>query len=211
MNLITTTAAQWREIFQKHLTWALSQPVRNSGTPRWDNGLAIIGIRMNSTTENYVRGKHDFNDYLVLVHGGVVTVFQCTTDPADTNENPLGDAHLLEGCWDAYVRGYHKTQDRRALVQRTNPVVVTRTNSKGQVTKQFDRGYFGINIHNAAGWGKPSAGCTVLMPTGGLMQRDTNYLRFRDILNAAPDVPSRTYCLMNVKQLEAYTGASFYD
>jgi hypothetical protein len=117
--------------------------------------------------------------------------------------NPRGIAHLNEGCWDAYVRGCHKSRRRRALVQRTNVVRVTRTDRKGNVLVH-DWGYFGINIHNAAGLRRPSAGCTVLKPDRGFLMRDANYRRFAALLHAAPDRPSRTYCLMNREQLAGY-------
>ncbi len=201
------TVDTWRDLFSKHLDWA-KQNKRVSGAPKWDEGgLNAIGVRMNPINRFYVKDKEAWNDYLVLILDETRTLFNCTVDPAVVHENPKGIAHLLEGCWDSYVRGFHKSKNRRALVQRTNPVRVVRTDGKGKILME-DWGYFGINIHNASGVLRPSAGCTVIQPKGGFMIEDENYRRMRDIINAAPDRPSRTYCLMNHTQLADYMGIS---
>jgi hypothetical protein len=204
------TMMDWRDVFTQHLRWS-EKTGRTSGSPQWDpDGLNVIGVRMNPVTSFYVRGKQDWNDFLVLVdtreiavrENRTVTVLRATVDPADVRENPKGIAHLAEGCWDAYVRGRHKAPWRMALVQRTAPVLVIRTTPQGKVTVH-ERGYFGINIHNAMGLGKPSAGCTVIMPEK-IGMRDRNWLRFRDILAEAPDRPSRTYCLVSHEHMQQY-------
>jgi hypothetical protein len=197
------SAADFYDAFAKHLHWSRANN-RISGTPQWDaSGLNIIAVRMNALECFYIKGREDWNDHLFLIQGDTVHHIACTVDPAKVRVNPRGIAHLNEGCWDAYVRGYHKSRKRRALVQRTNPVRVTRTDNIGNV-QMHEWGFFGINIHNAAGLKRPSAGCTVLKPERGFMLRDANYRRFAQILNAAPDRPSRTYCLMNAQQCTAY-------
>jgi hypothetical protein len=163
---------------------------------------------MNPFTDFYVRGKSDFNDYLIMcwrdAQGEHVRVFACTTDPAHTNENPKGVAHLAEGCWNSYVRGTHKATWRTALVQSAGPVMVYRTDHQGKILCT-DRGYFGINVHNAAGFGKPSAGCTVLMPAGRILgMGDKNFAEYKAILKAAPDRPSRTYTLVSARRMAQY-------
>lgn len=197
------THQDWRDIVAKHLYWS-KQANRFHGDPKWDEGgLQIIGVRMNAIENFYVRGKEAFNDFLVLILNQKVHVFACTTDPAHVDVNPRGVAHLCEGSWDSYVRGAHKAPWRRALVQRAGPVRVVRTNQAGKVLMQ-ETGYFGINIHNAAGFNKPSAGCTVLKPAGVLGVGDRNFKEFKETLQSAPDRKSRTYFLMNRSQLESY-------
>lgn len=196
----------WKKVFAHQLAWAKQTPAeRMSGEPYWDDhGLNVLAVRMNANTDFYLRGKDDFNDFLIFAQDGKVTVFECTTDPAHTNENPKGVAHLAEGCWDAYVRGSHKSPWRTALVQRKAPVVVYRTDHQGRI-KMMDRGYFGINVHNAAGFGKPSAGCTVLKPHARILgMGDRNFKVFRKMLKAAPDRDSRTYTLINHRQMANY-------
>ncbi len=203
--LADISANDWRAFFHKHLEWARTNN-RIAGKPHWDTyGLNVIGIRMNPIEDFYVKGG--WNDFLILVQGANVTVFPCTIDPARVKVNPRGVAHLNEGCWDSYVRGYHRAatygRKRRALVQTKNPVRITRTDYESNVLLH-EWGFFGINIHNAAGLRRPSAGCTVIKPLRGFMLRDRAYRRFAAELNAAPDVPSRTYCLMNSVQAQNF-------
>lgn len=193
----------WRAIFETHLNWANSAR-RVQGMPAWDHdGLNVIGIRCNPITGFYVKDKEDFNDWLVLVQGQRVEVFACTTDPAHVNVNPAGVAHLCEGVWASYIRGTHKAPWRTALVQSKAPVRIVRTDQRGNILRQ-ETGYFGINIHNAAGWNKPSAGCTVLKPEKVLGMLDKNFQRFAMMVKAAPDRPVRSYCLINAEQLRGY-------
>lgn len=196
----------WKQAFLRHLVWSQACGMR-SGSPNWDdNGLNVIGIRNNPLTSFYVKDRDDWNDYLILVFCGT-HILRCTTDPAVVNVNPEGIAHLNEGCWDSYVRGYHRGNTRRALVQSKRSVVVTRTDANGRVLTE-QRGFFGINIHNAAGFTRPSAGCTVIMPKKKLgILHDENYHRFREILDMVPSRDSRTYCLMNMDQLTTYLEA----
>jgi len=197
------TADELQAICLSHLIWA-KDAKHTSGVPHWDStGLNVIGIRMNPITGFYVKGKGDWNDHLYLVQGTMVVHFACTVDPAVVIENKKGIAHLDEGCWDAYIKGSHKTAGRLALVQRANPVRVTRTNAKGAITMS-EWGMFGINIHNAAGLFRPSAGCTVIQPKRGFMAMDENYKVFKNLLLEAPDRPSRTYFLLNHDQLKSY-------
>ena len=203
-SIYRMSVSDWAAVFAAHLI-ASQRDGLTSGLPQCDpDGLNVLGVRMNPITAFYVKGVQDWNDFLVLVeaHENRVTVLRATTDPAVVRENPKGIAHLAEGCWDAYVRGIHKAPWRKALVQRAGPVKVIRTDAKGRETCR-EVGYFGINVHNAMGLFRPSAGCTVIKPAK-MGMRDANYLVFRDILKAAPDRPSRTYSLMNAGQLEAY-------
>jgi len=202
-DIYTITAAEWEDVFRKHLHCS-KQTRMYAGDPKWDaEGLNVLGVRMNPIEEFYLRGIHGWNDWLVFVMKDVVELFRCTTDPAVVHENPKGIAHLSEGVWESYARGTHKAPWRTALVQSKAPVHVVRTRDNGRITMS-ERGYFGINIHNAAGWNKPSAGCTVIMPDKVLGVYDKNFHRFKDMLKAAPDRPARTYCLLNAGQMAAY-------
>lgn len=196
----------WKRAAEKHI-YEMRRAQQFTGNPVWDaEGLNIIGVRMNPVEHFYVKGKEDFNDWLILILRDRIEVFACTTDPAHVNVNPAGVAHLLAGAWDSYERGYHKQdRNRRALVQTRGAVRIIRTDQQGKVLKS-ESGYFGINIHNAAGWGKPSAGCTVIRPERGLMLQDKAYLRFREIIELAPGRDSRAYLLMEKPQLESYLG-----
>ncbi|MAT39251.1 MAG: hypothetical protein CL946_06580 [Ectothiorhodospiraceae bacterium] len=198
--------ADWYDAFTKHLYWSQNNN-RISGNPAWDaEGLNVIGIRCNPLEDFFMptrTGKEEWNDALVLIEGTRIEVFACTTDPAVVRVNPIGIAHLNEGCWDSYVRGNHRSAWRKALVQRKGPVRVTRTDSRGNV-KMHEWGYFGINVHNAMSWRKPSAGCTVIKPDRIMGLKDKAYIRFRDMLMNAPSRNSRTYALMNRTQLRGY-------
>jgi len=203
--LRTLSRADWYDIFTKHLYWSRNNN-RISGAPRWDEtGLNVIGIRMNPIEEFFVpaNAEESWNDYLVLITPDTIVTLPCTTDPAVVKVNPRGIAHLNEGCWDAYVRGAHRAAWRKALVQRKAPVRVTRTDSRGNVL-MHEWGYFGINIHNAMSWTKPSAGCTVIKPDRVFGLKDKNYSTFRRMLIDAPSRDSRTYTLINLEQLKGY-------
>lgn len=212
-SMYDMTASDWQRAFTQHLWWAQHNK-RFSGNPNWNTeGLNVLGIRMNSINSFYVRGREDWNDFLILVdytgstnadrHVGAVCILPCTVDPAVVNVNPKGIAHLSEGCWDSYIRGKHK--GRKALIQRTNPVRVTRTDNTGKVL-MHEWGYFGINIHNAQAWNRPSAGCTVIKPDRKLfgLANDRNYQVFAGIVYRSQSVDSRTYTLMSINQFRSY-------
>ena len=216
----------WPEIAKKHIDWAVEAEMISGGGrcgkqtqpedyPRWDpDGLNVIGIRMNPITDYYKHNEVMYNDFLVYVYGEnfnadgkFILVLPGTTDPADTDVNPKGDAHLGEGAYNAYVRGYHKGQkSRRALLQTKAQVFVVRTRSNGEITVR-EWGYFGINIHDMYGR-RPSAGCQGYPRDGeGKVGNGANHKMVESFVDAAPSRDSRTYLLMNHEQLRSYIGA----
>lgn len=144
------------------------------GNPRFleDEGtINVIAIRNNGELSfNSVKRNNDilyvvenrpndhFRDYQ----------FEVTTDPAapitlrDYLNQGKGRAHLCEGAYESYVvRPHQWTPGRTALGQDGNEVVVARSDNNG-VFKNYDRGFFGINVHDPGKFWNSSLGCIII-------------------------------------------------
>ncbi len=205
----------WELIFSQHLKWSTDNK-RTAGIPQWwskDGYINVVGVRFN-TEKGFNNGK--FNDFLMLsLEGDSVAYFEVTTDP---KTNKYGIAHLRQGCWNSYVIRPHRWENkyypglgtipRWAICQDGNEVEIIRTDGKGNVV-ETERGYFGINIHEATG--DTSLGCTIpksqqswldyaLPMLYDLKQKKRVPLNWKNI----------TYTLINVSNMEDYLRALNY-
>lgn len=131
-----------------------------------DMSVNVMGIRNNQ--EIAFNDEEYCNDLLVIEQtqgtAHIFYVFDVTMDPK-SKKNKI--AHLLEGLYSSYrVRPHRWQPGRTAICQGPNDVFVARTDSTGKVLKTYvkQKGIFGINIHDAAGYRNSSLGCTVLEP-----------------------------------------------
>jgi len=162
------TSPVFHGVWRKYLTIARDRD-RVIGKPRLrldEMSVNVMGIRNNQ--EIAFNDDQYCNDLLVIEQTQGIShlfyVFKVTMDPK-AKRNKI--AHLLEGVYASYkVRPHRWQPGRTAICQGPNDVLVGRTDITGKIIKTYkkQKGIFGINIHDAAGYRNSSLGCTVLEP-----------------------------------------------
>jgi hypothetical protein len=162
------TSLVFHEVWRKYLIIAQNRN-RVIGKPFLhldDMSVNVMGIRNNQ--EIAFNDEQYCNDLLIIEQtqnkAHLFYVFKVTMDPKAKRSKI---AHLLEGVFASYkVRPHRWQPGRTAICQGPNDVLIARTDTDGNIIKTYSKqkGIFGINIHNAAGYRNSSLGCTVLEP-----------------------------------------------
>jgi len=162
------TSLNFNKVWREYLKFATDRN-RVIGDPvlRFGEGeINVMGIR-NNPEVSFNDEYNFYNDLLIIEHTIKASqefyIFKATMDPKGKSNNI---AHLLEGVYASYtsLRPHKYMPGRTAIVQDKDSVLVTRTNSNGDIIKGMSEheGLFGINIHDSGGYTNSSMGCTVL-------------------------------------------------
>jgi hypothetical protein len=162
------TSVVFHKVWRDYLTYAKDRG-RVIGEPKLrlnEKEINVMGIRNNEEI-SFNDSDNFYNDLLVIeqtiAQSHVFYIFKVTMDPK-SKKNKI--AHLLEGVYASYtaLRPHKWVPGRTAIVQDRDKVLVARTDSTGEIIKEFkaQKGLFGINIHDSAGYINTSLGCTIL-------------------------------------------------
>lgn len=153
---------QLKDLFNDYLVYLSKFKTKyHNPNVKWrddDGTINVIVIRCNDlyVTNDMVRN----NDYLCVIHNTGDSyeqfVFNVTADPK-TRKNRI--ANLCSQSYIGNIRNHRWIPNRLAICQDNDAIWVRRYENN----KWFEEnGYFGINIHNSAGFFNSSLGCVIL-------------------------------------------------
>jgi hypothetical protein len=196
------TSVIFHQVWRNYLNLAKDRG-RVIGEPKLrlgDKEINVMGIRNNE--EIAFNDKDTFyNDLLVIEQterqAHLFYIFKVTMDPRG---RLFKVSHLLEQVAASYtaLRPHKYVPGRTALVQDRDNVIVARTDTKGNVITDYKehKGFFGINVHDSAGYLNSSIGCTVLEPESE--DNDNQFKKhFKPLIESITNKEAVDYAVIN--------------
>ena len=153
---------QYKFLFEKYVAELKHTEYLRNESIAWSDAEGTINVFVIRCNDMYITNDiQRNNDWLVVIENRPEDsfrryIFKCTADPK-YRRNKI--ANLVEQIYYGNVRNHRWIPGRDAICQDNNEIYVRRYEN-GEWFEE--KGHFGINIHNSAGFFNTSLGCVVL-------------------------------------------------